>query len=168
MTTPTRLPQLPHDRGSSSRPLFKILAALSIAALSISCSKTPVDTTTTPSPTPTSRAITSGPRCKLRDEKPFPGWLPEVPLPKGSYFSQDLPVRGGFHRGVLLISMEAAAFKRFVGRTWERAGISLFRPDSEPGEVESFFRTSSGTGLFKANDVLCGTPHTRLLLVYRV
>jgi hypothetical protein len=140
---------------------------LALALPLFSCSGTPARTTKPSNPTPTSRAITKGSRCKLRGEKPFPRWVPDVPLPKGSYFSEDLPVRGGFHRGVLVISLDAAAFDRFVKRTWERADIALFRPDSEPGEVESFFRTSSGTGLFKANDVLCGTSHTRLLLIYR-
>ena len=140
-----------------------------ILLMMLGCSKTPEEVTTSPSPTQTSRAITSGHRCKLRDKQPYPEWFPdEVPLPKGSYFSKDLPPKGGFHRGLLVLSVKADEFKRFTQTQWDSKGIALFRPDSEPGEVESFFRTSTGTGLFKANDVLCGTPHTRLLFIYRV
>lgn len=61
---------------------------------------------------------------------------------------------------------EAKAFRAFVDRRWRRAGITTLRPDEEPGEVEDIFQTPTGTGVFKANDVVCDPPYTRLLLIY--
>jgi hypothetical protein len=62
--------------------------------------------------------------------------------------------------------MPTPAFKRFVDLRWKREGITILRPDQEPGEVEAVFTTPRGTGVFKANDVICDTPYTRLLLIY--
>jgi hypothetical protein len=91
---------------------------------------------------------------------------PEVPLPDGSYFYKQLPPKGGLNRGLFVMRIDVDAFKAFIGSEWQKAGIQLLRPDQEPGELEDLFRTSRGTGLFKANDVICATPYTRLLLVY--
>ncbi|MEA2516700.1 MAG: hypothetical protein QOG16_538 [Actinomycetota bacterium] len=90
----------------------------------------------------------------------------EVPLPKGTYFYKPLPEKKGLRRGLFVMKVDVAAFKDFVDTEWASAGIQLLRPDAEPGELEDLFRTPRGTGLFKANDVVCRTPYTRLLLVY--
>jgi hypothetical protein len=66
-----------------------------------------------------------------------------------------------------VLRVDAAAFRTFVDKAWERAGITTLRPDREPGEVEDLFQTPAGTGIFKANDVICDVPYTRLLLIYR-
>jgi hypothetical protein len=91
----------------------------------------------------------------------------DVPFPAGSYFFKDLPVKGGFHRGYLVLGIDSEQFGAYVDKQWTKKGITMFRPDREPGEVESFFNAARGNGLFKANDVRCGTPHTQLLFIYR-
>jgi hypothetical protein len=97
----------------------------------------------------------------------MPGWFPkEVPLPAGTYFYRRLSPRAGLNRGLLAMRIDTKAFKRFIDRKWKRAGIRLLRPDQEPGEVEDIFATPRGTGVFKANDVICATPYTRLLFIY--
>ncbi len=118
--------------------------------------------------TPRSKAVTPGPDCETPARKPTPKWVPrELPLPKGTYFYRSLPVRKGFHRGRFVVpGLDARAFKRFAFARWPRAGFELPRPDSEPGEVESLLRAASGTGLFKANDVLCEPPYLTLLLIF--
>ena len=63
--------------------------------------------------------------------------------------------------------VDAQAFRAFINEKWKRAGIRFLRPDAEPGEVEDIFSTPHGTaGVFKANDVICSPPYTRLLLIY--
>jgi hypothetical protein len=118
-------------------------------------------------PSPTSKAIQAGPNCELPRERAAPGWVPEeVPLPHGTYFYKGLPSKEGLDRGLFVMRIDVESFKSFTDSKWTSAGIQLLRPDQEPGELEDLFRTSRGTGLFKANDVVCRTPYTRLLLVY--
>jgi hypothetical protein len=62
--------------------------------------------------------------------------------------------------------VDVDAFRAFVDARWKRAGIRTLRPDREPGEVEDIFQTPTGTGVFKANDVVCKIPYTRLLLIF--
>jgi hypothetical protein len=65
-----------------------------------------------------------------------------------------------------VLRIDTTEFRTYVRSRWPKAGIFLARQDSEPGEVESLFTTSRGTGLFKANDVICDPPYTTLLLIY--
>jgi hypothetical protein len=90
----------------------------------------------------------------------------EIPLPEGTYFYKELRPKGGLDRGFFAMQIDASSFKKFIDSRWKRAGIRLLRPDQEPGEVEDIFTTSRGTGVFKANDVVCEPPYTRLLLIY--
>ena len=97
----------------------------------------------------------------------MPRWVPEdLPLPKGTYFYKPLPPRKDFTRGLFVMRVDADSFRAFVDRRWRRAGITTLRPDEEPGEVEDIFQTPGGTGVFKANDVICDPAYTRLLLIY--
>lgn len=66
-----------------------------------------------------------------------------------------------------MLRIDAKAFRAFIDERWRRAGVRFLRPDAEPGEVEDIFTTPGGTtGVFKANDVICSPPYTRLLLIY--
>lgn len=87
-------------------------------------------------------------------------------MPAGTYFYKPLTEKRGLNRGLFVMRVTTTEFKDFIENEWEPKGIQLLRPDEEPGEVEDLFRTPRGTGLFKANDVVCQTPYTRLLLVY--
>jgi hypothetical protein len=132
------------------------------------CNSEPTDATPAgPRPSPTSKAIQGGPDCGLPEKIPAPAWQPkEVPLPAGTYFYKQLPSKRGLDRGLFVVRIDVKAFKRFIDSDWPPAGIQLLRPDREPGEVEDIFATPRGTGVFKANDVICKTPYTRLLLIY--
>ena len=111
--------------------------------------------------------IQGGPDCHLPRRRATPRWVPEnVPLPAGTYFYKRLPPRRGLDRGLFVLRSDAKSFRAFVDRRWRRAGITTLRPDEEPGEVEDIFQTPSGTGVFKANDVVCEPPYTRLLLIF--
>ena len=87
-------------------------------------------------------------------------------MPPNTYFYRTVQGKPGFDTGRFVLRVEAAAFGRFVKAHWPRAGFSLARPDSEPGEVEALFTGRAGVGLFKANDVVCESPYTRLILVF--
>lgn len=116
---------------------------------------------------PRSKTIQGGPDCSLPRKRPAPSWVPEeLPLPKGTYFTKRLRSKGSFHRGLFVLRIDAEGFRSFVERQWKAAGITTLRPDREPGEVEDLFNTRGGTGVFKANDVVCDPPYTRLLLIY--
>jgi hypothetical protein len=96
----------------------------------------------------------------------MPAWVPDdVPLPPGTYFYRALPDKKGLNRGRFVLRIDTTEFGEFVKTRWVQEGISLGRQDSEPGEVEALFRTSSGFGIFKANDVICDPPYTTLLLI---
>jgi hypothetical protein len=120
------------------------------------------------SPTPSSAAISPGPGCTVLKEKKQPEWVPEdMPLPRGTYFYRELDKRGGFNRGRFVVQIGTVELRRFIFEEWPAAGFVLTRPDHEPGEVESLFRGADGTGLFKANDVLCDPAYTTMLLIFR-
>jgi hypothetical protein len=120
-------------------------------------------------PSPRSKVIQGGPNCRLPRRRPDPEWLPrDLPLPPRTYFYKPLRPRRGLDRGLFVLRIEAKAFRSFINKRWKRAGIRFLRPDAEPGEVEDIFTTPRGTGVFKANDVICSPPYTRLLLIYGV
>ena len=170
MRTPMGLPHLARVDACVriiTRRRGMLVAGLVLLSACSSPTPAPRNDATLPSPTPSSKAIIAGPNCRLPEEKPLPNWMPkEVPLPPGTYFYRSLPPKRGLDRGHFVMRIDANAFQSFVDTSWDRAGIRLLRPDREPGEVEALFTTSRGTGVFKANDVVCRTPYTRLLLIY--
>lgn len=142
-------------------------AVLAMALIGLCGCSNPVAGPAPSPPSPSSRAIQGGPDCGLPHKRPTPAWFPEdVPMPKGTYFYKPLSPKRGLNRGLFVLRVDADGFRTFIDKRWRRAGISTLRPDREPGEVEDIFRTRSGTGVFKANDVICETPYTRLLLIY--
>ena len=148
--------------GNIVLPLF-----LALALFTACSSSEPSKTAGNARPSPRSKFITPGAGCSTPKEKADPKWMPgELPLPKGTFFYRDLGRKGGFDRGRFVISLDTIGFRKFVRDRWPQADISLARQDTEPGEVESLFTTPQGTGLFKANDVLCEPPYTTLLLIY--
>ena len=159
---------MPASRGAMKRlSVLFVLLALS-GACSDDGSAQSDDAGRSPKPTPSSMAISPGPGCTVPKEKEQPEWVPaDMPLPKGSFFYRELDKRGGFDRGRFVVQIDTVELRRFVFKEWPEAGFVLTRPDSEPGEVESLFRSPDGTGLFKANDVICDPAYTTMLLIFR-
>lgn len=148
-----------------------VVAIASLLALNlISCGGS--DEPTSPQarrdrPRPRNMTITPGGHCRVPAAKEMPRWFPKgLPLPEGTYFYREVFAKGAFHRGLFVMSLDTGAFFRFVQAQWRKAGVFVSRQDREPGEVESFFTFRGGTGVFKANDVICDPPYTRLSLVY--
>jgi hypothetical protein len=167
MRIPIGLPRL--GRKFRSVPIIARVSLVAMVLLLGACSSGGAVAPPTPqaSPTPTSKAILAGPNCHLPKRRPTPVWMPdEVPFPAGTYFYKPLSPKKNLHRGLFVMRVTSLEFKDFVDSKWTPRSIQLLRPDQEPGELEDIFRTPRGTGLFKANDVICETPYTRLLLVY--
>lgn len=140
-----------------------VVLAVSLAA----CGGPSTDAAGRPDPTPTSRAITPGPGCKLPRKLPEPRWLPrDLPLPRGTYLYDELRPKAGLHRGKFAVRSQVTQVAAFIRKRWPAAGYALARPDSEPGEAEALFTGPRGSGLFKANDVLCDPPYVTILLIY--
>ena len=141
------------------------VAGLAAAAVLSGCSGPPA-AAPRPLPSPSSKVIQGGPNCRLPRKRPMPEWAGDLPLPPRSYFYKALGRKAGLERGLFVLRVDANGFRAFIDTEWKRAGIRLLRPDAEPGEVEDIFSTPRGTGVFKANDVVCTPPYTRLLLIY--
>lgn len=154
-----------HGRGNVPKALLRLTAL--VLLFPIACGNDAPAPSPRALPSPTSKAIEGGPNCRLPRRRPTPRWVPEgLPLPPGTYFYKQLSPKRGLHRGLFVLRVDATGFRAFIDRRWRRAGITTLRPDEEPGEVEDIFRTADATGVFKANDVICDPPYTRLLLIY--
>jgi hypothetical protein len=117
---------------------------------------------TTPPPTPPPL-----PKCKLPKKLDFPSWVPkDLPLPDGVYASQRLATEAGYFRGLFVLPVNTTDFAKFVLSKWPKAGWQLGRGDAEPGEVEDQFLRSPAFGAFKAQDMVCRSPHAIMLLIY--
>jgi hypothetical protein len=120
----------------------------------------------TASPTSSSTALPT-----ISCDKPAridtPSWVPrDLPLPEGTYASQDFGKRVGYFQAILVMDVTTPQFARFVLRTWPEAGWQLGRGDSEPGEVEDVFTKSPAVGAFKAQDQPCHPPFTLMLVIF--
>ncbi|MFN2545596.1 MAG: hypothetical protein ABR600_13655 [Actinomycetota bacterium] len=115
-------------------------------------------------PTP---SLSPLPKCKLPKRIDFPSWVPkDLPLPEGTYASRRLPKTVGYFRGLFVLTVNTTDFAKYVLKEWPAAGWQLGRGDAEPGEIEDQFIKSPAFGAFKAQDMLCSTPHAIMLLIY--
>ena len=165
--------------GPGSTSFISLCAlALSISLLLGGCASDP-DPSGSPKPahgaTPSGSTTSSPPAvatigsdCKPPEKVSFPDWMPsDLPLPKGTFAYQDLPVVSGFHRGLFAVpGGDTRSFANLVLGKWPKAGYTLGRGDSEPGEVEDDFTKGSGTGAFKANDLPCKKALMEILIIY--
>jgi hypothetical protein len=90
----------------------------------------------------------------------------DLPIPEGTYASQRLPTTVGYSRGLFVLPLNTTDFAKFVLKKWPEAGWQLGRGDAEPGEVEDQFVKAPAFGAFKAQDMVCKTPHAIMLLIY--
>jgi hypothetical protein len=97
----------------------------------------------------------------------MPSWLPrDLPLPKGTYESQNLPNNGGYSQGIFVVPGDLSTIARFVLAEWPNSGWVLGRGDSEPGEVESQFSRGPEVGAFRARAVYCDPGFSLMLIIY--
>jgi hypothetical protein len=112
-------------------------------------------------------ATTLAPWCKLPPRLSPPKWLPaDLPLPAGTYRYQRLSNVAGYHRALFITPASTVDLARFILDEWPANGWTLGRGDAEPGEIEDQFYKDTAAGAFKAADMNCRHPHSRLLLVF--
>ncbi len=120
-----------------------------------------------PSPLPTGSAQTSLPKCDYPPRIPTPSWFPEdLPLPEGTYASQDLGGSGGFQRAMFVVKTDLADLARFVLTRWPDAGWTIGRGESEAHEIEDDFSKVPAAGQFKAQSIACDPGYVLMVIVY--
>jgi|ERR671930_494401 hypothetical protein len=107
------------------------------------------------------------PPCNNPTPISFPTWVPkDLPLPSGTYASEELPPSFGYHRGIFVVPGTLTDLARFILREWPRAGWTLGRGDSESSEIEDQFFKTPAVGAFKAQVVYCKPPYALMLLLF--
>ncbi len=160
-------------RENQARMPTRVAAALAVTALitiGAGCSSDDTPTTTAKSSASAgSSACRDAPTAHVTLD-----WLPaDLPLPDGSYATQDLDTAGPpptvestTHRGLLVVKGSVENFREFVNTQWVAAGYSLGKGDAEQGEAEGGYRKGEFGGAFRARDVYCDHTLSELLLVY--
>jgi hypothetical protein len=124
-------------------------------------------TSTSPPTFHTSPLPPNAPKCTYPAKVPMPSWYPsDLPLPAGSYPSQALAKKTGYHRSVFVVPGTLADFARFVLTEWPKRGWMLGRGDAESNEVEDSFNKPPAAGAFKAQGQFCSPGFTLALIIY--
>jgi hypothetical protein len=107
------------------------------------------------------------PPCVQPTPMDTPGWLPEdLPLPPGSYLSQDFGQTNGYQRGVFVVPGSLTDLARFVLTEWPKQGWSIGHGDSEEDEIETSLSKPPAAAAIKAQGVECSPGYSLLLLIY--
>jgi hypothetical protein len=111
--------------------------------------------------------VANRPKCTFPDPIETPDWLPkDLPFPAGAYTFQELSTEQGFHKSVMVVPGDLAAWAQFVLDEWPKSGYFLGRGDAEPGEIEDVFQKSPSVGAFKAVYVYCKPGYSKMLIIY--
>ncbi|MEA2461209.1 MAG: hypothetical protein QOH90_1386, partial [Actinomycetota bacterium] len=99
----------------------------------------------------------------------MPEWIPEdLPLPKGTYASEEEMSVSGYRRAFLIWppGFTNDEVRHFVFDEWPEAGFRIGRQDSEYGEVEAELHHSPAEGAFKILTTACHPRYRVLYLIY--
>ncbi|MDP9225922.1 MAG: hypothetical protein M3P18_19200 [Actinomycetota bacterium] len=103
---------------------------------------------------------------KQQSHLPMPPWLPPgLPLPKGTFATQKLPLASGFHRAVFVVPLGIAQLHAFVLEKWPAAGYRLGTGNAGATHFEGSFAQPPAGGSFLAR-AHCGTRASILYLGY--
>ena len=111
--------------------------------------------------------VANRPKCSYPEPVDTPDWMPkDLPFPAGAYTFQELSTEQGFHKAVMVIPGDLAAWAQFVLDQWPKSGYLLGRGDAEPGEIEDLFQKPPAVGAFKAVYVYCRPGFSKMLIIF--
>ena len=151
--------------------LRRLLAATLLLLVVSACGgETATPAGPTAGPTPTGVAgidPASLPACDYPAKADLPKWFPDdLPLPPGSYATENLDAVQGYRRVLLVVQRTLADFQDFVLQRFPDEGWVVGRGDTEPGEVDLQFSRAPSVGAFRALDQFCRPGFVLVLMIY--
>jgi hypothetical protein len=140
------------------------LAAALILTLGAACSKeSPSSSNPKGSPGRSQTDLSS--HCHVAEGR-LPRWLPpQLPLPKGTFATDELAASPGQHRAIFVVPLGIRALTDFVHNRWAAAGYTLGRTEVTDKQVSGSFVKPPSRGTFLAQ-ASCGKGKTIVLLAF--
>ena len=147
------------------RPGGALVALISLAALVAApgCSSEPDAGPAAPADPGTTSGLPSGfglgpaggPCRPVPTQRAAIDWLPDLPLPEGTFVVEELPAQAGLRRAILATPVTYNEFASYALNVWPDRGWILGQGETEQGEAETSFIKASTYGAFRARDVYC-------------
>ena len=136
--------------------------ALAVLASAPGCSSEPDAPPAAPDPAATAGLPSgfglgpaTGPCRPVPTQRTTIDWLPDLPLPEGTFVVEQLPEQAGLRRAILATPVTYNEFASYALNVWPDRGWILGQGETELGEAETSFIKGSTYGAFRARDVYC-------------